>query len=64
MGGNSGGIIIRRLRETFSDPLVIGKVPLHMRPHLDAILAKDEADCTHQDARYLAHCLVEAHADC
>lgn len=63
MGGNAGGIIVQNLIHTFEDPLVRGKVPLHLRPHLDAIFAKDPADCTQRDVRFMAHCLVEAHAD-
>ena len=64
MGGNAGDIIVQDLVTIFADPLVCGKVPLHLRAHLNAILAKDLADCTHQDVRYMAHCLIEAHADC
>lgn len=64
MGGNAGDIIVQNLIRSFDDPLVRGKVPLHLRSHLDAIFAKDLADVTHQDVRYMAHCLIEAHADC
>lgn len=64
MGGNAGGIIVRRLRETLADPLVKGKVPTNLRAHLDAILNKDEGDCDHSDVRYMSYCLVEAHSDC
>lgn len=64
MGGNAGDIIVQNLIHNFDDPLVRGKVPSHLRGHLDAILAKDPADCTHQDVRFMAHCLVEAHAEC
>jgi hypothetical protein len=64
MGGNSGAIIVQNLINDFNDPLVLGKVPTYLRAHLDAIRAKDPGDCTHRDVRFMAHCLVEAHADC
>lgn len=62
MGGNSGGVIIRRrIADAAGDSTVLDHCHPAKRPKLEEILAKNVADWTEHEFHFVMRRIAEAH---